>query len=72
MNTPSRVLMKSRQSGAALMNGNRLDVIESAIRIGIFNTCIERGMSQDAAIAIVKGTMAQLCVAAALAQGKEQ
>ncbi len=51
---------------------SRIDAIESAIRIGIFNTCIERGMDQDAAIAIVKGTMAQLCVAAALAKGKEQ
>jgi hypothetical protein len=50
----------------------RIAVIESAIRIGIFTTCIERGMSDDAAIAIVKGTMAQLCVAAALAKGKEQ
>lgn len=50
----------------------RNDAIENAIRIGIFNTCKERGMSDDAAIAIVKGTMAQLCVAAALAKGIEQ
>lgn len=50
----------------------RIDAIDTAIRIGIFNTCIERGMDQDAATAIVKGTMAQLCVAAALAKGKAQ
>lgn len=51
---------------------SRLNTIESAIRIGIFSICIERGMDEDAAIAIVKGTMAQLCVAAALAKGKAQ
>lgn len=51
---------------------SRIDAIDSAIRIGIFNTCIERGLDQDAAIAIVKGTMAQLCVAAALAKRKAQ
>ena len=51
---------------------SRLNTIESAIRIGIFSTCIERGMDEDAAVAIVKGTMAQLCVAAALAKGKAQ
>ncbi len=45
--------------------------IETAIRIGIFNTCMQRGMSQDAAIAIVRGTMEQLCVASALAKGKD-
>ncbi|WP_294309437.1 hypothetical protein [uncultured Sphingomonas sp.] len=50
----------------------RIEAIETAIRIGIFNTCIERGMDQDAAIITVKGTMAQLCVAAALAKGKAQ
>ncbi|WP_347092932.1 hypothetical protein [Sphingomonas parapaucimobilis] len=50
---------------------SKIDAIDTAIRIGIFNTCMQRGMRQDAAIAIVKGTMAQLCVAAALAKGKE-
>ncbi|MGO1304565.1 MAG: hypothetical protein ACTMKV_07245 [Sphingomonas parapaucimobilis] len=58
--------------GRALSATSRIDFIESALRVGIFNTCIERGMSQDAAIATVHGTMAQLCVAAALAKGKEQ
>lgn len=50
---------------------SRIDAIDSAIRIGIFNTCMARGMSQNAAIAIVRGTMEQLCVASALAKGKE-
>lgn len=49
----------------------RIEAIETAIRIGIFNTCMQRGMSQDAAIAIVRGTMEQLCVASALAKGKD-
>lgn len=51
---------------------SRADAIGTALRIGIFNTCVQRGMSDDAAIAIVKGTMAQLCVASALAKGKAQ
>ncbi|MDR6144977.1 hypothetical protein QE363_000770 [Sphingomonas sp. SORGH_AS870] len=49
----------------------RIEAIESAIRIGIFNTCVQRGMSQDAAIAIVRGTMEQLCVASALSKAKD-
>lgn len=48
----------------------RLHAMESAIRIGIFSTCIEQGLDEDAAIAIVKGTMAQPCVTAALARAK--
>lgn len=50
---------------------SKIDAIDTAIRIGIFNTCMQRGMRQDAAIAIVRGTMEQLCVASALAKGKD-
>lgn len=50
---------------------SRIDTIESAIRIGVYNTCRERGMSDDSAIAIVRGTMKQLCVASALAKAKD-
>lgn len=68
MNTPA-----NRPSPNAVREAiGCIDLIVSAIRIGIFNTCMQRGMRQDAAIAIVKGTMAQLCMAAALAKGKEQ
>lgn len=49
----------------------KIDAIDSAIRIGVFNTCMARGMSQDAAIAIVRGTMEQLCVASALSKAKD-
>ena len=65
-------IKEARRTQAPRDTNERLDAIESAIRIGIFNTCIQRGMSQDAATAIVRGTMDQLCVAAALAKGKEQ
>lgn len=68
----ARALQKANRAMAQKpAEPSRIDAIESAIRIGIFNTCMARGMSQDAAIAIVRGTMEQLCVASALAKGKE-